>query len=108
MALVTWRMFALAGSPYLMIAGTVLFAAGNFFMQHQILRFWIEAMPLEMYHQSLFVKKVVLHGLIAPQIGHMLRDEVLKPAAERRAAELRARYASWNRLNWKHVPGAGP
>jgi hypothetical protein len=62
---------------------------------HRLTKFWIEHMPLEAYHLPYWLRFLVL-PFFCPWIIPSLRESVLLPAAEARAATLRQRIGVTN------------
>lgn len=83
-----WHLFNIAGSPYPMLSMVLFTALFNNRFVTLTWKFHIQGMALEIYHLPDFI-----HGctkLMAPNLWKELNAEALKPAARRRAAELRA------------------
>ena len=95
--LVFWRLFNLARSPYMVIGAIGVTQILQLVTNHFSLKFMVQALPLEIYHTPRWFREQC-KNVMGPLLRGMLSDDALRPAAERRAAELRARYSSWQSL----------
>ena len=82
-------LFTAAGSPYPFIGVIVLIVGFLQVNLHLFFKFILTEMPLETYHSPRWWREAIL--LSTPWLRARWSDAVVKPAAERRAAELRAR-----------------
>ena len=87
--LLLWSLFTAAGSPYPFIGVIVLIVGFLQVNLHLFFKFILTEMPLEAYHSPRWWREAIL--LYTPWLRARWSDAVVKPAAERRAAELRAR-----------------
>ena len=89
--LTVWKLATDSASPYPLIGCLVLGQLVAMVPGSMLARFCVEEMALEVYHMPPFWKNYVkLTMWSVPWIKRLLRDEVLKLNAERRAAILRA------------------
>ena len=89
--LVFWQLFTAATCPYPLIGVVLLVSLIWPFLQYALIKFQLDATPLEMYHSPRWLQTMFKQQPGAIPLRARFRDEALKPAAERRAAELRAR-----------------
>ena len=89
--LVFWQLFTEATCPYPLIGVVLLVSLMWTFVQYALIKFQLDAVPLEMYHMPRWMQTMFKQQPGAIPLRARFRDEALKPAAERRAAELRAR-----------------
>ena len=88
--LVVWQLLTVAGSPVPFIGALILCQLLIIPLGHFQFKYVLDALPLEVYHAPRWSRK--MFALMVPQLGSRFSDVALKPAAERRAAELRARF----------------
>ena len=84
-----WHLFTVASSPYPVIGAVLLQLVMFNVVGHFFWKYMLDAMPLEMYHLPSWFK--ILLKSAAPLLKARINGKALKPAAEQRAAELRAR-----------------
>ena len=89
--LVFWQLFTAATCPYPLIGVVLLVSLLYTFLQYALIKFQLDATPLEVYHSPRWLQTMLKQQPGAIPLRARFRDEALKPAAERRAAELRAR-----------------
>ena len=86
--LTAWQTFTDAASPFPLIGAFVLFYAAYMWFGSMMFTIMIDCMPLEIYHMPHWLKVDLRHSM--PHLRKKLSDELLRPAAELRAAKLRA------------------
>ena len=104
MILAFWHFFTIASSPYLMIGAFVIWQIiGQIVSNCFFFPFMADAIPLEVYHWPVWYRKMLISQLHSKSLKAKYADEALKEAAERRAAELRARMG----IDQEHIQGLG-
>ena len=93
--LMTWHLFTVASSPYPLLGATAVFFTVNAANNFMLLKCMITVMPLEIYHVPDWMFWLMRNAL-APMLRSQVSRAALKPAAELRAAELRARRSSFS------------
>jgi len=102
--LVCWRAFTDAASPYPLMVALVLVNLVYMFVHGLILDFWIEHMPLEIYHLPKWILKDLRISYYPNfPMKHKLEEAALRAAAERRASKLRAQMGLAADAAQKHV-----
>ena len=86
--LVGWEAFTNATSPYPLLGCLFIFYVVHMGFLTMMFAVMLDIMPLEVYHMPRWLKVDLKHSLWWGR--YKLKDEYLKPAAERRAAKLRA------------------
>lgn len=89
--LVFWQLFTVASCPYPLIGALVVFQILAQIMTVYTAMMLVDAMPLEVYHWPRWYRNFMIRSVPTKSMKERLSDAMLKPAAERRAAELRAR-----------------
>ena len=84
-----WQLFTIAGTPVPMTVGCLLIYIVMLGTYSLLWGFLIDAMPLEVYHLPKIARKGAAASM--PWLKARLQDEMLIPAARKRAVELRAR-----------------
>ena len=112
-----WQLFTDANSPYPLLGSLVAYNVVNLMLQNTVQKFMLKHMPLEFYHMPRWIHQyvrpraehnvppaiTVIHRpsntsgrLISqvrhtlPWLRHLVAEDVLRSAAEARAARLRA------------------
>ena len=86
--LVGWEAFTNATSPFPLIGCLLIYYVIHMGFMTMMFAVMLDIMPLEVYHMPRWLKVDLKHSLWWGR--YKLKDEYLKPAAERRAAKLRA------------------
>ena len=93
--LMAWSLFTNAQAPYMMLVALVLWVLMLSHLFYISTDYLVEALPLELYHMPRCGKlPIALWYLVivpSPSLWSRLSREALRAAAEKRAAELRAR-----------------
>ena len=89
MGLFEWKVVTAARSPYPSVVAIAFFCATSFGLaNHVFLKFVIDALPLELYHQPSWMRTLgMLHN---PQLASQMTLAALEPRARKRAAQLLA------------------